>query len=288
MSPTLASALTALVILTVVFWPLERLWPARPGQARWRRDHPTDLAYWFFTPLVTRAVTRASLIVAVVVMAVAMGVPLDAASLREFAVAGRGGLVQQQPTWLQVAEVLLLGDLIGYASHRLFHGRRLWRFHAIHHSSTSLDWLSSVRLHPVNDVVSRLLQALPLFLLGFPPAILAGYVPFLAFYAILLHANVRWTFGPLRYVLASPAFHHWHHTTEAEGLDKNFAGLFPFLDLLFGTFYLPRDRQPSAYGLLSNDVPTGLVGQLTYPFKPRGAPARPPDSPLASITGAVG
>jgi sterol desaturase/sphingolipid hydroxylase (fatty acid hydroxylase superfamily) len=288
MPPTLASTLIGLVVLGALFWPLERLWPARRGQPRWRADHPTDLAYWFFTPFVTRAVTRLSLAVAVVALAVALGVPLDAAAMREFAAAGRGGIVAQQPAWLQVLEVLLLGDLIGYASHRLFHGRRLWRFHAIHHSSTRLDWLSSVRLHPVNDVVGRLLQAVPLFLLGFPPTLLAGYVPFLTFYAILLHANVRWTFGPLRYVLASPAFHHWHHTTEAEGLDKNFAGLFPFIDLLFGTFYMPRDRTPSAYGLLHNDVPTGLFGQLAYPFRRRGAPPRPSDQPPATVAGAVG
>jgi sterol desaturase/sphingolipid hydroxylase (fatty acid hydroxylase superfamily) len=194
-------------------------------------------------------------------------VPLDAASLRAFAASGRAGLLQRQPAWLQVAEVLLLGDLLGYWSHRLFHGRALWRFHAIHHSSTSVDWLSSVRLHPINDVVGRVLQAVPLFLLGFRPTILAGYVPFLSFYAVLLHANLRWTFGPLRYLLASPTFHRWHHTTEAEGLDKNFAGLFPFLDVLFGTFYMPRERQPAAYGLLRNDVPAGLLGQLAYPFR---------------------
>lgn len=269
MSPTLASALISLVVLAVVFWPLERLWAARPEQPRWRRDHPTDLAYWFFTPLVTRAVTRAALVLAVIATAAALGLPLDKASLRAFAATGREGLVQRQPVWLQALEMLLLGDLIGYWTHRLFHGRALWRFHAVHHSSTRLDWLSSVRLHPVNDVVGRLAQALPLLLLGFPPTLLAGYVPFLAFYAILLHANVRWTFGPLRYVLASPAFHQWHHTTEAEGLDTNFAGLFPFWDALFGTLYLPRDRQPSAFGLLHDDVPQGLLGQLAYPFRPR-------------------
>jgi sterol desaturase/sphingolipid hydroxylase (fatty acid hydroxylase superfamily) len=109
-----------------------------------------------------------------------------------------------------------------------------------------------------------------MILLGFPPTILAGYVPFLSFYAVLLHANVRWDFGPLRYLVASPAFHHWHHTTEAEGLDTNFAGLFPFVDLLFGTFHLPRDRQPSAYGLLDDDLPRGLLGQLAYPFRRSG------------------
>jgi sterol desaturase/sphingolipid hydroxylase (fatty acid hydroxylase superfamily) len=150
--------------------------------------------------------------------------------------------------------------------HRLFHRPRLWPFHAVHHSSTEVDWLSAVRLHPVNDVLARIVQAAPI-LLGFPATVLAVYVPFISFYAILLHANVSWTFGPLRYVLASPTFHRWHHTTEREGLDKNFAGFLPLWDMLFGTFYMPPGKQPQLFGVLHNDVPQDLIGQLLYPFR---------------------
>ena len=56
----------------------------------------------------------------------------------------------------------------------------------------------------------------------------------LSFYAIFVHANVPWSFGPLRYVIATPAFHRWHHAAEEQGLNHNFAGLFPLFDLLFG------------------------------------------------------
>ena len=97
--------------------------------------------------------------------------------------------------------------------------------------------------------------------------VVAAYAPFLTFHALLLHANVGWTFGPLRYVVSSPAFHRWHHTTEAEGLDKNFAGLFPFIDLAFGTFYMPPGRQPERFGIVNDDVPAGLFRQLAYPFR---------------------
>ena len=123
--------------------------------------------------------------------------------------------------------MFLLGDLLGYWIHRAFHSRTLWKFHAVHHSSTQLDWLSSARVHPVNDVAAKLIPAMALVGLGFPLKALAAYVPFLTFYAILLHANVGWSFGWLRYVLASPLFHRWHHTTEEQGLSKNFAPLFP-------------------------------------------------------------
>src|SRR5262249_30149291 len=117
------------------------------------------------------------------------------------------------------------------------------------------------------DVVARVAQAIPILLLGLPPTILAAYVPFLTFWAIFIHANVPWSLGPLRYVIASPAFHRWHHTSEEEGLDKNFAGLFPFLDALFGTLHLPAGQQPQRFGLLGEEVPEGLLGQLLYPFR---------------------
>jgi sterol desaturase/sphingolipid hydroxylase (fatty acid hydroxylase superfamily) len=124
-----------------------------------------------------------------------------------------------------------------------------------------------VRLHPVNDVVSRIVQVLPLYWLGFNGLVLAAVVPFLTLYALLLHANVSWTYGPLRYAIASPAFHRWHHTSEEEGLDRNFSGLFPFIDLAFGTFYMPPGRQPQRFGLIGDDVPDGLLSQLAYPFR---------------------
>ena len=68
-------------------------------------------------------------------------------------------------------------------------------------------------------------------------------------------------------MIASPTFHRWHHTCEQEGLDKNFAGLFAFLDLLFGTFYMPPGRQPERFGLAGQQIPKTVLGQLAYPFR---------------------
>lgn len=252
-------------LLGLVLWPLERVWPER-RQPLLRPEIGTDLAYWFFTPLVTKTVTRVAVAAVVLALAAAAGVPLDRAHVASWVRTPRG-FVAGQPLAVQVAEVLLLGELIGYWTHRAFHGSRLWPFHAVHHSSEHLDWLSAVRLHPVNDVVSRGVAAGSLLLLGFAPGIVAAYVPFLTFYAILLHANVPWSFGRLRFVLASPAFHRWHHSCEAEGRDRNFAGLFPWIDLAFGTFHMPAGRTPERLGLAGEHVPPGLLGQLAYPFR---------------------
>jgi sterol desaturase/sphingolipid hydroxylase (fatty acid hydroxylase superfamily) len=143
---------------------------------------------------------------------------------------------------------------------------RLWRFHAVHHSSVDLDWLSAVRLHPVNDALMRIAGALPLLGLGFAPVAIAGVAPVVTVMAILVYANLDWDWGPLRAVFASQRFHRWHHTDEANARDKNFADLMPLRDMLFGTYYMPRDRLPQQFGTAS-PVPAGLLGQLVFPFR---------------------
>ena len=257
------SIVVGLVIVSAIFWLIERWRPSLPGQRRRRQDTRLDLAYWFVTPLLTRAATRVSLGLVFGLIAFSNGLTLE--ELRRLATARQTWASSLSP-WIQVPLILLIADLLTYWSHRLFHGRWLWRFHAIHHSSKTVDWLSSVRLHPVNDAVTRIAQVLPLYWLGFNGVVLAAFVPLLMFYALLLHANVNWTYGRLRFAIASPAFHRWHHTTEEEGRDKNFAGLFPFLDLAFGTFYMPTGRQPQRFGTLGDDVPDGLWAQMRYPF----------------------
>jgi sterol desaturase/sphingolipid hydroxylase (fatty acid hydroxylase superfamily) len=175
--------------------------------------------------------------------------------------------ISRQPAWLQGLEILFVGDLCGYWSHRLFHTHpALWRFHAVHHSPEQLDWLAAARVHPVDTIAGRLASMLPLYLLGFSGAGLAPYALLLAVYPIYLHANVSWGYGPLRYVISSPAFHRWHHSSEKAALDKNFSGLFPIIDLLFGTAYFPHHRS-ARYGLYRERMPRGVIAQLRYPFR---------------------
>lgn len=262
--PTVLSLTIALALLSGVFWLIDRVRPADARVYRTARQWRIDLAYWFFTPLVTKVVTRIALGIVFILIARFQGLTLE--DLRQ-AFTTRQTWASSLPLWIQVPLILLLADLLAYWTHRIFHGRALWKFHAVHHSSTTLDWLSSVRLHPVNDIVTRVVQVLPLYWLGFNGTALAAFVPFLTFYALVLHANLNWTYGPLRYVFASPAFHRWHHTTEAEGMDKNFAGLFPFIDVAFGTFYMPVGQEPRNFGVAGNPVPEGFWRQLWYPFR---------------------
>ncbi len=115
----------------------------------------------------------------------------------------------------------------------------------------------------------RILQTVPLLLLGFNFSAVAVAGPALTLYAIFLHANVPWGFGPLRYVIATPVFHRWHHTNEGEGLDKNFSGAFVWPDMVFGTFYMPKGSQPEAFGILGPHPKEDVVSQLTWGFRRR-------------------
>ncbi|HEX3725784.1 MAG TPA: sterol desaturase family protein [Pirellulales bacterium] len=250
------------MILSVAFFIVERIIGRNRSRPILRRGWLTDVCFWFFTPLVTKVLTRAAFFLPVVIL-----VWLGLASVEDIksnAYKGFGPLANQ-PTWLEIIEIYFFFDLVGYWSHRLFHRGRWWPFHAVHHSSEDLDWLSSVRVHPVNDLVSKMCQVTPFLLLGFKPIAVVSAAPFFTLYAIFIHANVDWDFGPLRYVIATPVFHRWHHSKDREAWDKNFAGLFAFLDILFGTFYMPKDRKPENFGI-PEEFPKDFVGQLVHPF----------------------
>ena len=259
--PTLTGLAIAFAVLFVVFRVVELFRPRERRLPLLRRGLLTDTIYWAFTPFVTRAITRASVALVVIPFALVVYGRVD----RDLVLNGFGPAAQL-PYWVQAIAIVLIGDFIGYWMHRAFHGRWLWRFHAIHHSSVDLDWLSSVRLHPVNDVIMRIAGTLPVLALGFAPVAVAGVIPILTVMAVVVHANVDWDWGPLRSVIASPRFHRWHHTDETSARDKNFAGLLPLWDILFGTYHMPKGELPTRFGT-STPVPAGLVGQLVFPFR---------------------
>lgn len=268
----LTKKLVALLVLGLVFYLIERVLGNRRRARLLRAGTGTDAAYFFVASLV-KLLPRFLLIVPAVLL-----IWVGVATPEEF----RGNLyrgfgpVLEQPRWLQVVEIYLLVDFSGYWIHRLFHTGAWWPFHAVHHSSEDLDWLSSVRVHPVNDIVDKFAQATPVLLLGFDPLTTLGTAGFFTFYAIFLHADVDWDFGPLRAVIATPVFHRWHHSKDPQAIDKNFAGLLPLWDILFGTYYMPKDRMPCDFGV-PEKVPTGFFGQLWHPFagwfRRKGPPA---------------
>ena len=134
-----------------------------------------------------------------------------------------------------IAVGLLLFELGGYAYHRLAHAvPALWRLHEIHHSSETMDWLASFRQHPLEIVLVTLAQNAPLVLLGVPLGAHAAVLVALKLATVFVHSNVRVPIGPLRFVVATPRFHHRHH--QRGGAVANFASFLPLLDVLFGSY----------------------------------------------------
>ncbi len=262
----LIGAGVGLLVIGVLMGTLERIFPSLPRAPIFHQSRLTDLGYFALTVLVTKHLTRGVVFLGIAATAVALAPPGAAKEYVEFM--RETSVIARQPMGLQILEVLLLTDFIGYWTHRAFHRGRLWRFHAVHHSAPSLDWLASTRVHPVNEALNRLAMAFPIVFVGFDPTALAAATPLFGLFAIFLHANVRFDFGPLKYVVATPFFHRWHHTSEAEGRDKNFAGLFPLWDAVFGTLYLPRGVHATKFGVSDDEgVPTSLPAQLVWPFR---------------------
>lgn len=246
-----------LILYSGVFIPLERLFARRPEQGVFRASWRTDLTYFFVSALLVQVTTILTLKPAMVFF--------DWAALPAVQ-----GLVRGLPGVAQFALLILVADFTQYWVHRAFHAvPALWRFHAVHHSAEQMDWLAGSRLHLVDVAVTRGLTYVPIYVLGFADGPLFAYLVVVSAQATFIHANVRFTFRPLRYVVATPQFHHWHHAADAEAVDKNFAVHLPLLDVLFGTAHLP-DRWPAAYGISGGTPPPeGYWRQVLWPFRSR-------------------
>jgi sterol desaturase/sphingolipid hydroxylase (fatty acid hydroxylase superfamily) len=243
-----------LILYSAVFVPLERLFALRASQPVFRRQWAVDLTYFFINSLLIEMLTILTLKPALIFFDWAR-------------VGWISTTVGSLPIFVQVPALLLVADFTQYWVHRTFHVVPfLWPFHAIHHSIEQMDWLAGSRLHLVDVILTRGLTYVPIFVLGFSQQALMVYVFLVAAQATFIHANVRWEFRPLRRFIATPAFHHWHHSADREAVDKNFAVHTPIWDVLFGTYYLPA-RWPTEYGLSGRrDVPARWVTQLAYPF----------------------
>jgi sterol desaturase/sphingolipid hydroxylase (fatty acid hydroxylase superfamily) len=243
-----------LLLYSAVFVPLERLFALRAGQPVFRRHWLVDLTYFFINSLLIEVLTVLTLKPALVLFAWARGGPVSA-------------IVENLPLLIQLPLLILVADFTQYWIHRMFHSVTfLWPFHAIHHSAEEMDWLAGSRLHLVDVILTRGLTYVPIFVLGFSNAALIVYVLLVAAQATFIHANVRWRLRPLRRLIATPAFHHWHHSADAAATDKNFCVHTPIWDSLFGTYYLP-DRWPTRYGLhAGRHVPAGWLRQFLHPF----------------------
>ena len=239
----------------LLFIPLERIFCHREEQAVFREEWREDLFYFLVSSLLVQMLTFLTFIPAKTILAFAS---LDA----------ERAWVGALPFVVQLIAIMFLTDLVQYWVHRAFHRLPwLWKFHAVHHSARSMDWMAGARMHFLEILALRCTTVIPMYVLGFTPAAMNTYIFVVYLYSTFVHANLNWRFPIVEKILVTPRFHHWHHGIEREAIDVNFAIHFPLFDRVFGTYHLPKDQWPSGYGLEGHPVPLGYLAQFKYPFQ---------------------
>ena len=244
----------------LVFSTLSLVTPCNAGKPWWRKEGlGTDIAYWIFVPIFTRYLR----IWITVVGTIAIFHIATGQGIADFYEQGHGAL-GRLPLWVQGVIYLVATDFLLYWSHRMFHQGFLWKYHAVHHASKDVEWISAARFHPVNLILGTVAVDVAALLAGISPEIFIVLGPFNTMASVYVHANLSWTHGPLKYVLVSPVFHRWHHETGVLG--RNFASTFSLWDVMFGTFHMPQGALPQHYGIEDQNMPQGLMPQLVYPL----------------------
>lgn len=256
-----------LALLVIVFMPLERL-SALHRRAFSARAFAQDAGYYFINGIIP---------------ALLMAVPLSFAALVAHSLVPWRvqAAIGSMPLWQRVIAGLVVGEIGFYWGHRWMHEIPfLWRFHAIHHAPEHVYFLMSARAHPIDNAFQKLCGFVPIYVLGIASPLTpngtvvpALMVIILTLWGFFIHANTRLRLGPLEWLVATPAFHHWHHT-RTDHRDHNYAPTLPWIDRLFGTYYMPRGQWPAEYGT-DTVLPKSLVGKLVYPVAYTSEPSTP-------------
>jgi sterol desaturase/sphingolipid hydroxylase (fatty acid hydroxylase superfamily) len=253
------------MLSAMIFIFLEKMWPHLRQQAILRPDWWHDSRYFVLNHLLIGVYAFAATMFAPTFFSWAINHDLQT-------------VVAGLPWAMQFVMAIVLADLVEYAIHRTMHEVKfLWPIHAVHHSVEHMDWLAGSRLHFLEPLVTRTLVLIPAFVLGIAKEPLTLYIVFAGFQAGLIHSNIGWDLGPLKYVFCSPRYHHWHHSSDDEAIDKNYVAHLPAIDWLFGTFYLPRNKHvwPRRYGTIGVPLPKGIVRQFFYPLRAQARMIRP-------------
>jgi sterol desaturase/sphingolipid hydroxylase (fatty acid hydroxylase superfamily) len=237
---------------TFIFMALEKLLPRYKNQVILRKEWGSDLWYFCLNHL---------LISAIIIYANYHASHFDWAINVQVQES-----IRAIPVVFQFVMVLLVADFLLYWEHRLYHEvKALWPIHAVHHSVEDMDWLAGSRGHFVQVFSERAMVVIPMYLLGFDQATLDAYIVFAALQAILIHCNTRLPMGWLKYIIVTPQFHHWHHSSEKPAIDTNYAAHLVIFDRLFGTYHMPNEHWPAAFGTTVR-LPRSFLGQTLYPI----------------------
>jgi sterol desaturase/sphingolipid hydroxylase (fatty acid hydroxylase superfamily) len=249
--------------ISLVVWSLELVFPWRKNQAAIREDFWLDGFYMFFNFFLF------SLIGYNAVSNVAVEAFNDFLALF-----GITNLVAFQiaswPVWSQFLLLFVVADFIQWNVHRWLHySPWLWEFHKVHHSVEQMGFAAHLRYHWMETIVYKSVQYIPLSMIGF------GLDDFFILHLVTIlighlnHANVKITYGPLKYVLNNPVMHLWHHAKNipAGSNGVNYGISLSLWDYLFGTAYIPNQNANEQLGFEDQETfPKTFLQQLTHPW----------------------
>jgi sterol desaturase/sphingolipid hydroxylase (fatty acid hydroxylase superfamily) len=249
--------------ISLVVWSLELVFPWRKNQAAIREDFWLDGFYMFFNFFLF------SLIGYNAVSNVAVEAFNDFLALF-----GINNLVAFQiaswPVWSQFLLLFVVADFIQWNVHRWLHySPWLWEFHKVHHSVEQMGFAAHLRYHWMETIIYKSVQYIPLSMIGF------GLDDFFILHLVTIlighlnHANVKITYGPLKYVLNNPVMHLWHHAKDvpAGTHGVNYGISLSLWDYLFGTAYIPNQNPNEPLGFEDQETfPKTFLQQLTHPW----------------------
>lgn len=252
-----------LVVVSLGCFVLERVAPWRPRQKVFRRGFVQDLFWLVFNGHylgLILALGTGHVVQALNGVLDRIGLPVPESL----------ALIADWPLWAQFVVFLVLKDFLEWNIHRLLHNVPwLWEIHKLHHSIEELDWIGNFRFHWGEVLVYKTLSYLPLVVLGVDHRVLLALAVSWTVMLDLNHANLRVSWGPLRYLLNSPAMHVWHHDVVQHGRGgQNFGQVLSVWDWIFGTVYWPVDRdEPERLGFEGmGDYPPSVFRRLLYPL----------------------
>ncbi len=171
------------------------------------------------------------------------------------------------PIWLQAVLMVLAVDFLRYWLHRASHeSPTLWRLHSVHHSVEQLYWLNTSRFHPIEKALQMCFDSLPFLLMQVDARVLALYYISYATNGFFQHCNIRLHYGLLNYIVGSAETHRWHHSRAPKESNANYGNTVIVWDVLFGTWYLPREREVEDLGLQDREYPRSFLSLMRAPF----------------------
>jgi sterol desaturase/sphingolipid hydroxylase (fatty acid hydroxylase superfamily) len=181
--------------------------------------------------------------------------------------------VNSFPFVIRLLLFFVITDFVQWRIHRLLHSNKwLWNFHKVHHSVKEMGFAAHLRYHWMETVVYRTLLYIPLAFIG-------GYqvddVIFVHLFALTIghlnHANVRLSYGPLKYVFNNPEMHIWHHSKQLPVGNKhgvNFGISLSLWDYIFRTAHVPQSGRDLELGFDKDEkFQKDFLHQEMYPFK---------------------